>query len=169
MTEDSDTYVGLDGKVTVDYTGQVDYKNFDDRATASLTWRHEGWRVRWGTRYLSSAVDNTGRLEEWEGWMEDNDARCTAGDDDCITNPEPLAYYKFPAYYRHDLSVSYTTRTDWADTLRLYGGIRNVLNDQGPFIPTGGDTDASGPGNFDSPYGGGVGRFVYAGIEVGFE
>ena len=92
-----------------------------------------------------------------------------AGDDDCIANPEKLGYYHFDAYWRHDLSVSYTMRTDWADSLRLYAGIRNIFNDKGPFIPTSGDTYASGPGNFDSPYGGGVGRFMFAGIEVGFE
>jgi outer membrane receptor protein involved in Fe transport len=168
MFEDSEKYEGLDGIVKVDYTGQVAYKNFDDRATASFTWRHEGWRVRWGIRYLSSAVDALDRLEEWKGYMADNDERCAAGDDDCIENPEKLGYYNFPAYWRHDLSVSYTMQTEWAESLRLYAGIRNVFNDQGPFIPTGGDTFASGPGNFDSPYGGGVGRFVFAGIDTRF-
>jgi iron complex outermembrane receptor protein len=168
MFEDSEKYEGLDGLVEVDYTGQVAYKNFDDRATASFTWRHEGWRVRWGIRYLSSAVDAFDRLEEWKGFMADNDERCAAGDEDCIANPEKLGYYNFPAYWRHDLSVSYTMQTDWAESLRLYAGIRNIANDQGPFIPTGGDTFASGPGNFDSPYGGGVGRYVFAGIDTRF-
>ncbi len=169
MLEDSDTYQGLDGLVTVDYTGQVSYKNFDDRATASLTWRYEGWRLRWTTKYRSSVVDNYDRMDEWNEFMDDNDARCASGDSDCIANPEKLDYYHFPAYITHDLSASYTMRTDWADSLRLYAGVRNMFNDQGPFIPTGGDTYASGPGNFDSPYGGGVGRYVFAGIEVGFE
>ena len=168
MFEDSEKYEGLDGIVKVDYTGQVAYKNFDDRATASLTWRHQDWRVRWGIRYLSSAVDATDRLEEWKGFMDDNDERCATGDDDCIENPEKLRFYNFPAYWRHDLSVSYTMRPDWAESLRLYAGVRNIFNDQGPFIPTGGDTYASGPGNFDSPYGGGVGRFVFAGIDTRF-
>ena len=168
MIQDFETYEGLDGLVKVDYTGQVAYKNFDDRATASLTWRNEGWRVRWTTRFTSKAVDALGRMEEYEGFVEDNDERCANGDSDCITNPEKLDYYNFPAYWRHDLSVSYAMRTDWADMLRFYGGIRNIFNDKGPFIPTSGDTYASGPGNFDSPYGGGVGRFIFAGIEVGF-
>jgi len=168
MIQDFETYEGLDGLVKVDYTGQVAYKNFDDRATASLTWRNEGWRVRWTTRFTSKAVDALGRMEEYEGFVEDNDERCANGDSDCITNPEKLDYYNFPAYWRHDLSVSYAMRTDWADMLRFYGGIRNIFNDKGPFIPTSGDTYASGPGNFDSPYGGGVGRYIFAGIEVGF-
>jgi outer membrane receptor protein involved in Fe transport len=169
MMEDSETYVGLDGKVKIDYTGQVAYKNFDDRARASLIWQYEGWRLRWTTKYTSSAIDAKDRMEEWEGFMEDNDERCANGDDDCITNPEPLDYYKFPSYWTHDLTASYTMRTKWADMLRLYAGVRNIFNDKGPFIPTSGDTYASGPGNFDSPYGGGVGRFIFAGIEVGFE
>jgi len=169
MLEDSDTYKGLDGLVTVDYTGQLSAQNFDDRATASLTWRYEGWRIRWSTKYKSSIVDDFERLEEWNEFMAENDARCASGDDDCVANPEPLAYYKFPSYMTHDLSASYVMRTDWADSLRLYAGVRNMFNDKGPFIPTGGDTYASGPGNFDSPYGGGVGRFVFAGVEVGFE
>jgi hypothetical protein len=46
MIEDSETYEGLDGKVTIDYTGQVAYKNFDDRPRASLNWQYEGWRLR---------------------------------------------------------------------------------------------------------------------------
>ena len=169
MIQDFETYEGLDGLVKVDYTGQVDYKNFDDRATASLTWRSEDWRIRWTTRYTSKAIDNLERMEDWEGYMEDNDERCANGDSDCITNPEKLDYYNFPAYWRHDLSVSYFMQTDWANMLRFYAGVRNLFNDKGPFIPTSGDTYASGPGNFDSPYGGGVGRYIFAGIEVAFE
>jgi hypothetical protein len=60
-------------------------------------------------------------------------------------------------------------RTDWVDNLRLYAGIRNIFDDKGPFMPTGGDTYESGPGNFDSKYDGGVGRFWFAGVEMRFE
>ena len=168
MLEDSDTYEGLDGLVTVDYTGELSSANFEDRATASLTWRYQGWRVRWTTKYKSSIVDDRDRLEEWNEFMDENDARCASGDSGCISNPEKLDYYYFPSYVTHDLSASYTMEIDWADSLRIYAGVRNIFNDQGPFIPTGGDTYASGPGNFDSPYGGGVGRFVFAGVDVRF-
>ena len=64
--------------------------------------------------------------------------------------------------------MSYTMQTDWAESLGLYAGIRNIAKEQGPFIPTAGDTFASGPGNFDSPYGGGVGRYIFAGIDTRF-
>ena len=82
----------------------------------------------------------------------------------------------FKLDWTHVLEDSYTyegldglVKVDWAKFMRLYAGVRNIFNDKGPFIPTGGDTFASGPGNFDSPYGGGVGRYAFAGIEVGFE
>jgi hypothetical protein len=169
MFEDSDTYEGLDGLVTVDYTGQLDFGNFDDRFTSSFTWRYDDWRVRWTTRYKSSIVDHKDRVDEWKELKARNEDRCANGDDRCIANPEKPMYLWFPAYWRHDLSVSYTLRPDFADALRLYAGVRNVFDDMGPFLPTGGDTYESGPGNFDSKWDGGVGRFVFAGVEVTFD
>ncbi len=169
VLEDSYTYQGLDGLVKVDSLGELSSGSFEDRATASLTWRYENWRVRWTTRYWGSIVDDRDRLADWEGYMEVNDARCAAGDSDCIANPEKLDFYNFPSFLTHAISASYTMRTDWADTLRLYAGVRNIFNDKGPFIPTGGDAYSGTTGNFESYYGGGVGRFIFAGIEVGFE
>jgi len=169
MLEDSDTYVGLDGKVTVDYTNQLDYGNFDDRATASLTWRFNDWRVRWTSKFKSSVADNNDRIDEWKELEARNEDRCASGDSRCVTNPEKPLYLYYPSYTRHDLSVSYTMRTDWSDGIRLYAGVRNLFDDKGPFMPTGGDTYESGPGNFDSKYDGGVGRYAYAGIEMSFE
>jgi len=169
MLEDSDTYEGLDGLVTVDYTGQLDFGNFDDRFTSSLTWRRDDWRVRWTTKYKSRVADHNDRIDDWKELEAENAALCAAGDDDCISNPEKPLYLNYPRYIRHDLSLSYTMRPDFADSMRLYGGVRNVFDDKGPFMPTGGDTYESGPGNFDSKYDGGVGRFIYAGIEVTFD
>ncbi|NIP17205.1 MAG: TonB-dependent receptor [Xanthomonadales bacterium] len=168
MLEDSDTYEGLDGLVTVDFTGQLDYGNFDDRATLSATWRKDDWRVRWTTKYKSSVADNYDRNEEWEALRTRNDERCASGDSRCITNPEVPLYLFYPAYTKHDLSVSYSMRTDLIEDLRLYAGVKNVFDDMGPFMPTGGDTYESGPGNFDSKYDGGVGRFWYVGAEMSF-
>ena len=34
-------------------------------------------------------------------------------------------------------------------TLRFYGGVKNVFNDKGPFVPHTGDQYESGIGNFD--------------------
>jgi len=53
--------------------------------------------------------------------------------------------------------------------MRLFGGVRNVFDNLGPFMPRGGDTYESGPGNSDNKYGGLVGRFAYVGAEIQFE
>jgi outer membrane receptor protein involved in Fe transport len=169
MYEDSDTYEGLDGLVEVDYTGQLDFGNFDDRATASLTWRYSDWRVRWRTKFKSSVADNNERIEDWDFYRTRNEDRCAAGESSCITNPEVPLYLYYPSYTRHDLSVSYSMRMESVGDLRLFGGIKNIFDDMGPFMPTGGDTYESGPGNFDSKYDGGVGRFAYVGAEIQFE
>jgi outer membrane receptor protein involved in Fe transport len=169
MLEDSDTYQGLDGLVTVDFTNQLDYGNFDDRATASLTWRNDAWRVRWSIKYKSSIVDHNDRVDEWRELKAENDALCAANDPDCITNPEKPMYLWYPSYTRHDLSATYLMQLKSLGTLRLFAGAKNLFDDMGPFIPTGGDTYEAGPGNFDSKYDGGVGRFYFVGAEIQFE
>ena len=45
--------------------------------------------------------------------------------------------------------------------LRLFGGINNVFDNNGPFI-------LGGTGNYNSNYGGGKGRFYYLGAEISF-
>ena len=50
-------------------------------------------------------------------------------------------------------------------TLRFYGGVKNVFNDMGPFVPRTGDNYERGIGNFDSKFEGGIGRFVFLGLE----
>ena len=169
MLEDSDTYEGLDGLVTVDFTNQLDYGNFDDRATASLTWRNADWRVRWTTKFKSSVADNYERNEEWAELSARNVERCLSGDDRCVENPEVPLYLFYPSYTRHDLSASYSMRTESLGLLRVFAGVRNVFDDMGPFMPTGGDTYEAGPGNFDSKYDGGVGRFAFVGAEIQFD
>ena len=169
MFEDSDTYEGLDGLVEVDFTGQLDYGNFDDRVVASLTWRKDDWRVRWTTKYKSSVADSNERIEDWAFYSNRNDERCAAGELSCVANPEVPLYLYYPSYTRHDISVSYLMQTESLGNLRLFGGVKNIFDDMGPFMPTGGDTYESGPGNFDSKYDGGLGQFAYAGFEMQFE
>jgi outer membrane receptor protein involved in Fe transport len=168
MLEDSETYEGLDGLVVVDYTGQLDYGNFDDRATFSATWRKDDWRVRWTTKYKSSVADNHERNEDWDFYRTRNEERCASGDDRCVANPEVPLYLFYSAYMRHDISVSYMMQTNMFENLRLFAGVKNIFDDMGPFMPTGGDTYESGPGNFDSKYDGGIGQFWYLGAEMSF-
>jgi outer membrane receptor protein involved in Fe transport len=169
MFEDSDSYLGLDGLEVVDFTGQLDYGNFDDRAIASLTWRYEDWRIRWTTKFRSSVADNYERNEDWAFYSNRNDERCAAGDSRCVANPEVPLYLSYPSYTRHDIAASYSMQTNSLGNLRLFAGIKNIFDDMGPFMPTGGDTYESGPGNFDSKYDGGVGQFWYVGAELQFE
>lgn len=169
MFKDEDTYEGLDGPETIDYTGQIDYGNFDDRATASLTWRKDDWRVRWTTKFKSSVADNNIRIIEWNELKAENDALCAASDPDCITNPEVPLYLYYSSFTTHDLAASFSTRAGSLGSMRLFGGVRNVFDNLGPFMPRGGDTYESGPGNSDNKYGGLVGRFAYVGAEIQFE
>ena len=169
MMEDNDTYEGLDGLETIDYTGQLDYGNFDDRATASVTWRKDDWRVRWSTKYKSSVADHNERIEDWDYYRTRNEDRCASGDARCVANPETPLWLYYPSNTTHDIAGSYSVRTESLGTVRLYGGVRNVFDEMGPFMPRGGDTYESGPGNSDNKYGGLVGRFVYMGAEVTFD
>jgi outer membrane receptor protein involved in Fe transport len=166
MLEDSETFEGNDGLETVDYTGQLNYGNFDDIATASLTWRNNDWRVRWTTKFKSSVIDDQDRVDDYLDRFATNDERCASGDSRCVLNPEVPLYLYYPSWIKHDLTVSYAMRTRWTDNLRLFGGVKNIFDDKGPFIPRTGDNFERGIGNFDSKYGGGVGRFVYVGAEV---
>jgi outer membrane receptor protein involved in Fe transport len=169
MFEDSDTYEGLDGLVTVDYTGQLDFGNFNDRATFSFTWRYDEWRVRWRTKYKGEVVDHKDRVDDYKALFARNEDRCASGDSRCVTDPEVPKYLYYPDYWVHDLSVSYIHTTKWVDSVRWYAGIKNVFDDKGPFIPRTGDNYERGIGNFDSKYGGGIGRFVYAGVELNWD
>ena len=45
--------------------------------------------------------------------------------------------------------------------LRVFGGINNLFDENGPYI-------LGGRGNYDSAYGGGRGRFVYLGAQYSF-
>ena len=93
--------------------------------------------------------------------MADNDENCAAAQADCITNPEPLAYQDYGSYIKHSLSASYTMALTPKSDLRVFGGVNNILSDQGASYP-------SGNGNYYSGYGGGAGRYVYLGAQYSF-
>jgi hypothetical protein len=54
-------------------------------------------------------------------------------------------------------------------SLNLYGGVRNVFDDLGPLVPRTGDNIENGVAGFDSKWDGGVGRFVYLGVQMRFD
>lgn len=162
------TFQTNDGLETVSYNGQLDYGIFEDVANTNLTWRVDNWRIRWGIKYKGEIIDHQDRVDDYREALADNDARCAAGEEGCISDPEKPKYLWYPSYWRHDLSVSYTMDLSNRSTLRLYGGIKNIFNDMGPFIPVSGEPYEGGVANFDSKYDGGFGRFVFLGADYRF-
>ncbi len=163
------TFTTNDGHETVSYNGQLDYGIFEDVGNTSLTWRTGGWRVRWNVKYKGDIIDHQDRVDDYNDALADNDARCAAGDADCVTNPEKPDYLWYPSYWRHDLSLSYLMELRNNSTVRMYGGVKNVFNDMGPFIPVSGEPYEGGVANFDSKWDGGIGRFVFLGAEYRFQ
>lgn len=169
VIEHSQSFVGNDGLEIVNNKGQLSTGIFDNRAAGSVSWRKDNWRVRWSTRFKSSVVDDHDRVEDFQERFADNQLLIDAGDPDAILNPEVPLYLFYGSYTTHNFSASYNWEVDNKGTdLRLFGGINNVFDDQGPFVPNTGDNVESGRGNFDSEYGGGTGRFVYIGAELSF-
>jgi len=161
-------FEGNDGPQLIDYNNQLDFGVFEDVATASLTWRHNDWRVRWRTAYKGPVVDHNERVDDYLERFATNDARCASGDPACVTNPEVPGYLFYPSYTRHDLSVSYDMEVMGGADLNLFGGIRNLF-DHDIFVPRTGDNYETGIGNYDSKFGGGIGRFFFLGAELVFE
>ena len=50
-------------------------------------------------------------------------------------------------------------------TLSWSGGVRNLF-DEDIFVPRTGDAFEGGIANYDSKFGGGIGRFYYVGVEM---
>jgi hypothetical protein len=53
-------------------------------------------------------------------------------------------------------------------TMNIYAGVRNIF-DNDTFVPRTGDAFEGGIGNYDSKFGGGIGRFVYLGVAMRFD
>ncbi|GAB3020798.1 TonB-dependent receptor domain-containing protein [Bowmanella dokdonensis] len=168
VIERSASFEGNDGLETNEFKGELTSGIFTDRATASVTWRYDSLRIRWKTKYKGSMVDDYDRVEEWQELKAENQALLDAGDPDAIANPEQPYYLYYGSYVTHDLSVSYQLELEQDRELKLYGGVRNLFNNLGPWVPNTGDNLETGAGNFHSAYGGGIGRFVYLGAEVLF-
>ncbi len=107
------------------------------------------------------------RRPDYKERFATNDARCAAADPRCVTNPEVPKYLYYPSYTRHDLAVNYDMAMQGGTNLNIFGGVRNMF-DKDPFVPRTGDAYEGGIGNFDSKFGGGIGRFYYVGAEMRF-
>jgi iron complex outermembrane receptor protein len=161
LLEHSKTVTGNDGIVVEDYVGYAEEGIFEDKASASVAWYLNELRVRWSTTYKSSALRDFDEQKDWEGDMADNSERCAAGEAECVTNPESLAFQELSSYIKHNLSVSYNIEMNDDSSVRVFGGINNIFDDKGEFY-------LGGTGNYGSDYDAGVGRFVYLGAQVSF-
>ncbi|GLX81867.1 TonB-dependent receptor domain-containing protein [Thalassotalea eurytherma] len=159
VIEYSQTVQSPSGPETTNYEGYLSSDIFEDKASASLTWYKDGMRVRWSTGYKSAVKASRSRYESWLDDMAANDERCLQGEDTCIDAPEALEFNDIGSYLKHNLSISYTTELNKDAELRLFGGVNNMFDNRGEFI-------IGGKGNFDSAYGGGVGRYIYIGAEI---
>jgi len=162
------TFLTNDGTETTSHNNQLDYGIFQDVANTSITWRHGGWRIRWAFRYTGSIIDHQDRVDDYQERFATNDERCASGSDNCVASPEVPDFLYYPSNSRHDLSLSYLWSLNSGSDLRVFGGVKNVFDDQGPFVPRTGDSYERGIGNFDSKFGGGIGRFINAGVEMRF-
>ncbi|UDF04882.1 TonB-dependent siderophore receptor [Asticcacaulis sp. AND118] len=138
------SYQGLTGMEVDDWVGEVG--GAEDEARASLAWTNKGLMLKWSTRYISDVVDSNERLAAVQA----------AG----TVNP---LYLYLDSYTRHDFSFSYKPSTH--DGLKIYGNVRNVFDEYGPYLPAG--TDSGNDFNYSSVYGM-MGRSFQIGFQVEF-
>ena len=159
-----ETKTSPDGQYSTDYVGSLSAGIFEDKASASATWYKDGWRVRWSMKYKSGVNSSVSRYDDFygeDGIFANYEENCATDASACVDNPEKPYQLALPSYVRNDVSVSYTMDVAAEGDLRLFGGVNNIFDNNGPFI-------LGGKGNFDSQYGGGKGRFIYAGAEISF-
>ena len=159
VIEHSQTFLGEDGEiVTSDFAG---YGRGKDKASLSLAWSNEDFRVRWSTHFKGSFGEDQELDTEYKDLIAENAKECAKASDDCISNPEPLAYQAFGSYIKHNLTASYNMELDNKSDLRLSAGINNVFDNNGAFFP-------HGKGNFNPDWGGGKGRYFFVSAKYNF-
>ena len=169
VIEHSNTFETESGKQTNHYVGDLSRGIFRDKASMSLTWYKDEWRVSWRTKYKSDAIDSLSDREKYYGALDENNEggifleneyACQQGLDSCVENPEAPEFYLFDDIFTHNLSMSYTMEVD-EQTFRFFAGVNNVFDENGEYY-------YGGRGNYSSRYGGGTGRFYYLGAEYSF-
>lgn len=141
----STEYDSIDKIELVESVGEVG--SAKDEARFGLAWYDDVWSVRWSSRYIGDVVDSLERQQQAAaaGWTD------------------PLFLY-INDYWRHDLSVSF--KPDRSNPqLKVFGTVKNIFNDYGPFLPDG--TDSGNLYNYSSAYGV-TGRAFTLGVQVEF-
>ena len=119
MLDWTKTVQSPDGPETTNYEGLYNTGVYDLQGSASLTWYQDDWRVRWSTKYKGPIRVS---LTDHDSWVEDmatNDENCASGSENCIANPEALAFNELGSYINHNISVSYSMDLDNDGGLRL--------------------------------------------------
>lgn len=134
--------------VVRNYLGEVgDYKN---RARFTLRYINGPLAVSWTTKYLGSArIDEPDQQTIAEGIAERGDAS------------EQALFDKIEAKFYHNIYARYYLDDD--RKFQLYGGIRNVFDNEPPFLPSplGSSRCNSSCGYYDV-----IGRYFYAGFKI---
>lgn len=146
-------FEGLEGTVITDQRGDLSYRIFKYRARGSLSWRHEGVRLRYTVNYLSPILDSRIRLQRYEALLE------------TMPNAEYPMFLRIPARWEHDVYAAYSFDVRGAD-VRIYGGVKNLFNDVSPLLPTG-DVSNGRLTNNSSAYDV-AGRRFYLGARIDF-
>lgn len=146
-------FEGLEGTVITNQRGDLSQGSFKYRARGSLSWRLDGFRLRYTVNYLSPTIDSRIRLNQYLALAEDNaDAQY------------PL-FLKIPAVWEHDVYAAYSFKMGGGEA-RIYGGVKNLFNDISPFLPTG-DVVSGRLTNYNGAYDV-AGRRFYLGLRVDF-
>lgn len=150
-----------DGPQTTDFSDYYNNDIYGTQGSASLAWYMNEWRVRWSAKFKAAITVDQDDEQDWQEDMLANDELCAAGDADCITNPEELAFNEIGSYIKHDISMSYTMDLSNQGEVSFFGGVNNVFDNRGDYA-------LSGRGHFYSGYGSSVGRFIYLGAQMSF-
>jgi len=131
-------FEGLNGPELTEFNGQI--ATAKDRFRARIGWDHNNFRMTYTWHYFGSVVD---------------DATVAASDPD---------FFNFGSQSYHDVYASYKFENHYG--AQVFGGIRNLTNDLGPFVPTG--FNSGGSRNITENVNRPVGREFYAGVRVTF-
>ena len=126
---------GPAGEVSIRSAGEVG--NSRDQLRFTFGWTHDGFRIRYRMTHIGNAADDVNLAE---------------------TSP---AYFKVGDWQRHDIYAEYSFDTGAKFT--LFGGVNNIGNDHGPFLPSG--TNSGDIRNFNGAYDP-IGRRFYGGLRV---
>lgn len=143
---------GTDELVIENNKGELDSGNFEDRSQLRLSWNYGDFRATWRVKYFSSINDDNDLVDDFREALEEN------------PDAEKPLYLDIDSEVINDLYLAHRL-TFGKVRYRIFGGVRNIFDNDGPFLPAG---TSGGADNHDNIYGNIRGRYTYAGINVRF-